>query len=768
MPHRNFALAIVVLFGLNLFTALSAGAAPFDNNPKILLHLKPVTAKNACNAGLLADCATATTSGSTITGSGPYYFVYVLAAKGAMTDVAGVQFGVMYQDGQFWGQQDGQKLDIFAWVNCATLEFPMTNWPGPRTGNLVTWDATARCQVGETAVAGYFYLGAYAADQLKLVPRQVDDRALLADCGAIERTLSTQDLGWVEFSNGAMTAGCNPCVELCGEPFMDVTPPNAVLLSLHAVATTSLRVGWVAPDEDGEFGIGRPATSYDLRISNAPLTETNFLDATAVTPMPTPETPRTTQVKIVNGLTPTTTYYLALRSADEAGNWSPISNNVQVTTTGLTDVTPPATTTNLAIADTLATSFLLTWTAPGDDGLIGQATTYEIRYSLNPITSGNFSSAAIAPNPPFPASPGTTENYLLLGLAEDTRYYVALLTRDEFNNTSGLSNVVTAYTLSSTPDTTPPAAIIDLIVTNSFGTTVTLEWTAPGDDSLSRQASVYDVRRASSPITPANFLSATQVSGEPIPTLPGTRQEMNVVNVPPGTHYFAMRTGDEVPNWSGISNVVQRTTGAGTGDPRLMLHVTTPVTKNQCANGQLADCHDAVTRGNLASVGGGGPFYFVYLMVIQFGEIAGVQCGIDYDQGRVAGDANHEAIDVLSWNLCAQIEFQSPTPSWPKPRSGNLMTWQNDHCQSGATAVAGYFYVAAYSPDILQIIPRPVDALAKTANCESEEHIINPTFLGTARFSNDPNLKGFNPCGVGSSVNIQPSTWSRIKTLTGK
>ncbi len=57
------------------------------------------------------------------------------------------------------------------------------------------------------------------------------------------------------------------------------------------------------------------------------------------------------------------------------------------------DTTPPAAVSNLSCSNLTTTSVQLNWTAPGDDGNTGTATTYDIRYSTSAITAGNFSSA---------------------------------------------------------------------------------------------------------------------------------------------------------------------------------------------------------------------------------------------------------------------------------------------------------------------------------------------------------------------------------------
>ena len=46
-------------------------------------------------------------------------------------------------------------------------------------------------------------------------------------------------------------------------------------------------------------------------------------------------------------------------------------------------------------AATSAVSVTLRWTAPGDDGLAGRATRYDLRYSKTLITAANFASATV-------------------------------------------------------------------------------------------------------------------------------------------------------------------------------------------------------------------------------------------------------------------------------------------------------------------------------------------------------------------------------------
>ena len=86
---------------------------------------------------------------------------------------------------------------------------------------------------------------------------------------------------------------------------------------------------------------------------------------------------------------------------------------------------------------------------------------------------------------------------------------------------------------------------------------VTLQWTSPGDDSMTGTAARYDLRYSLSPINGINFAFANGVMAMPLPARPGTIQRVTVYGLLPGLrYYFALKTADENFNWSQISNVV--------------------------------------------------------------------------------------------------------------------------------------------------------------------------------------------------------------------
>src|SRR5258705_4871451 len=98
---------------------------------------------------------------------------------------------------------------------------------------------------------------------------------------------------------------------------------------------------------------------------------------------------------------------------------------------------------------------------------------------------------------------------------------------------------------------------------------VSLSWTATGDDGMTGQATAYELRFSTTPVpadTAGWWSSATPAGVLPAPQTSGTRQTYTMSGLPTGTtYYFVLRVGDEGPNWSSYSNVAAKTTGSGGG-----------------------------------------------------------------------------------------------------------------------------------------------------------------------------------------------------------
>ncbi len=125
----------------------------------------------------------------------------------------------------------------------------------------------------------------------------------------------------------------------------------------------------------------------------------------------------------------------------------------------------------------------------------------------------------------------------------------------------GGSATVEILTNDGTPDLISPAAIADLSNSVVGDTFVNLIWTAPGDDGNLGRADFYDLRYSTVPVgkdTASWWISpdTDTVPNEPSPSLAGITDSCTVTGLlPDTTYYFVIKTGDEVPNWSGFSNV---------------------------------------------------------------------------------------------------------------------------------------------------------------------------------------------------------------------
>lgn len=224
------------------------------------------------------------------------------------------------------------------------------------------------------------------------------------------------------------------------------------------------------------------------------------------------------------------------------------------------DSIAPSAVSNLTAPSVGWKSVQLQWTAPGNDGTAGIALSYDFRYSTSPITSGSFDAAMPMTGVPAPAAAGTTQTFGFGGLQPNTMYYFAMKAKDEAN-VSAMSNVVTVTTPAT--DSVAPAAITDLSASRANSKSIQLSWTAPGDDLVSGRAASYEVRYSTSPITAANWSSATEAVEELLQLDAGTTMKYPANELNENTiYYFAVKTRDAAGNVSAISNVASAATTA--------------------------------------------------------------------------------------------------------------------------------------------------------------------------------------------------------------
>lgn len=106
-------------------------------------------------------------------------------------------------------------------------------------------------------------------------------------------------------------------------------------------------------------------------------------------------------------------------------------------------------------------------------------------------------------------------------------------------------------------DTTPPAQVADLKGSLTNDSTITLTWTAPGDDASSGSADRYDLRWSTGFLTDGTWQSAHQCVALPEPREAGSGETHPVTGLPRSTPVrLALKAMDEADNASAISNVV--------------------------------------------------------------------------------------------------------------------------------------------------------------------------------------------------------------------
>lgn len=101
------------------------------------------------------------------------------------------------------------------------------------------------------------------------------------------------------------------------------------------------------------------------------------------------------------------------------------------------------------------------FTASGDDGDVGQASFYDIRYSTDSLVLIAWDNALQVQGEPTPKIAGSDEFFTLnINVVSEKTYYFALRVGDNNNNWSVSSNIISI----NVPDLIPPAMVINFQV----------------------------------------------------------------------------------------------------------------------------------------------------------------------------------------------------------------------------------------------------------------------------------------------------------------
>ena len=267
----------------------------------------------------------------------------------------------------------------------------------------------------------------------------------------------------------------------------------------------ALTVSWTAPSAAGYSG-GNPGTlSYKLYHSTADIT--SVTDLTTLT-----ETDASADTEAtLSSLTGGTDYYLIVIANNGYGD-SPRPTAISAIPWETNRV--PGAPTSVTITSSTETGIVLSWTAPGDMGIINENGTpgtiigYTVYYSK---TNG----FAIGDTGVTPQTTGNTNSISLTSLDSGTQYYFRVLATNE-TGPGAASDEVDGYTTSRPGVPTIAAA--------DPGTTadseVTLSWDAPDDKGIKDSTgaadtiTAYKVYYSTSPITDVGGATGADAQGE--------------------------------------------------------------------------------------------------------------------------------------------------------------------------------------------------------------------------------------------------------------
>ncbi|HPV70775.1 MAG TPA: fibronectin type III domain-containing protein [Candidatus Magasanikbacteria bacterium] len=233
----------------------------------------------------------------------------------------------------------------------------------------------------------------------------------------------------------------------------DTTAPASISnLAIVSVTANNVGLSWIAPGDDGIYGT---AASYDLRYSSNSLDSNNWNTATAANGEPTPLTAGNNQSFVVNNLSAATTYYFALKTIDDAGNISSLSNIATTSTLAavIVDTVAPEIS-NISITKLSNTSVRVTWNTNENATStvnFGVSTNYE----LGSVTSPTLT---------------TSHSLDLVGLNTETTYHFRVRSAD-----ASFNEAVSADQTFNLGDLSVPI-ISNIQVTNLTGTSARITW----------------------------------------------------------------------------------------------------------------------------------------------------------------------------------------------------------------------------------------------------------------------------------------------------
>jgi chitodextrinase len=289
--------------------------------------------------------------------------------------------------------------------------------------------------------------------------------------------LATTPAGQTSYTDAGVTAGTQysyaiEAVDTSGNTSQPSSPPVSVTpsddtsrptaptnLQASAIASTSVTLTWTAStDIDND-----PSTlTYEV-LNGGTVVDTTQAGATSDT---------------LSGLTPSTQYAFTVEALDPAGNVSPASNEVDLTTLA-SDTTAPTTPANLHTTSVTMSSVSLAWTASTDGDDATSTLTYQVSRDGTVVAT---------------TAAGVT-TYTDTGLTSGQQYTYAVTALDPAGNASQPTPLLPVTT---TQDTTAPTTPTNVVATANGTSSVTVTWKASTDPDNASSTLTYDVYRYAS------------------------------------------------------------------------------------------------------------------------------------------------------------------------------------------------------------------------------------------------------------------------------
>ncbi|MCR9142927.1 MAG: fibronectin type III [bacterium] len=344
----------------------------------------------------------------------------------------------------------------------------------------------------------------------------------------------------------------------------DTTPPaNIAGATASATSSSAVQLAWTAVGDDGNTGA---ALNYEIRRSLNLMNDDSDCDTGTLVANGIPQTAAGTPLTFdVNGLSGNTSYYFCIRAYDDAGNrssWTQGPLNVQT----LRANQSPIVSVNVLAIEMATRTLILDGGASYDPDAAACAANpanYSIQWSVtnSPATSALTTGDIVNAN-----TLNATVVMDVPGL-----YEFQLLFVDEAGvcGDGPRGAVATARVTAQVADFAPPADLAVVAATALDYDSISIDWTAVGDDGITGDPVRYEIGYSLIPInSDADCNIATTVFDPGITALPGGSMSYELDGLIHNTTYhFCVRAYDEVNNrnsWT-LGSVSATTHEAGNG-----------------------------------------------------------------------------------------------------------------------------------------------------------------------------------------------------------